>query len=183
MTRREVMVLIHSEHAGLSMNGLPVFLEGSAEDGFDVDDGMDEAENEAYFQNLLTKTENEPEVSEILAEGRLITTSRRVELVYEKFLSSEFGPTVTKIGFDREHPEMITLLRSGVVDTAMVFENKLRHICVYNAPAVGFEVCIRTAKVDNRLLTDGVLFLDYYMEIHGVQTERCKLTLSIRDCE
>ena len=187
MTRRNVMISFHSERSGLSMDGLPVFFEGGDplpmqdSDDDSADDSEEENEIEAHLRELLSKKEDEPEISEMLVEGRLITTLRRVELVYEDLLDAQFGSTVTKIGFDRNYPNMISMLRSGAIDTAMVFENRHRHICIYNAPGASFEACINTYKVDNRLLTDGVLVLDYYMEIRGVQTDHCKLTLTVRD--
>lgn len=180
MTRRKVMIQFLSERSGLSMDGLPVLFEGRAEEPFEYED---EATEEERLEQLFASGEDAPEVSEMLVEGRLITTTHRVELVYEESFSSEMGSTITKIGFDRAAPDMITMLRSGAVSTALVFENRRRHICVYNIPSAGFEVCISTVSVDNRLLTDGELSLDYYMEIHGVQTDHCKLRLTIRDTD
>ena len=180
MTRRKVMIQFLSERSGLSMDGLPVLFEGKAEEHFEYED---EETEEARLEQLFASGEEQPEVSEMLVEGRLITTTHRVELVYEEAFSSELGSTITKIGFDRAAPELITMLRSGAASTALVFENRRRHICIYNIPSAGFEVCISTVAVDNRLLTDGVLSLDYYMEIHGVQTDHCKLQLTIRDTD
>lgn len=186
MTRRSVMIHFRSERAGLFMDGLPVFFESMEpflpEADYDgTEEDIEEAGIEAHLRELLSHGEEKPEESEMLVEGRLITTARRVELVYEELLDAQFGATVTKIGFDRSYPQMISMLRSGAIDTAMVFENKHRHICIYNAPGASFEVCINTLKVDNRLLTDGILNLDYYMEVRGVQTDHCKLTLTVRD--
>ena len=180
MTRRKVMIRFVSERSGLSMNGLPVLFEGETTDGFEMET---EEEEQDRLEQLFSSAEDEPDVSEMLVEGRLITTTHRVELVYEEAFSSEFGSSVTRLGFDRACPEMITMLRSGAVNTALVFENKKRHICIYNIPAAGFEVCISTVRVDNRILTDGVLVLDYYMEVHGVQTDHCKLELTIQNTD
>ena len=167
------MIRFWTERSGLSMDGVPM------QNGFDEPIG----EGDERLDELMAMGEEEPETGEMLVEGRLITTTHRVELVYEEELSSEFGPTLTRIGFDRACPEMITMLRSGAVNTAMVFEDRRRHICIYNAPAVGFEVCISTVKVENRLLDEGSLLLDYYMEIHGVQTEHCRIELTIQGTE
>ena len=179
MTRRKVMIRFLSERAGLSMNGLPVLVQGGSGDRFAYEN---EAEEEERLEELLSAGEETPEVSEMLVEGRLITTTHRVELVYEELLS-DIGPTITKIGFDRAAPELVTMLRSGASSTALVFEDRRRHICVYNIPSTGFEICISTAEVDNRLLTDGVLKLDYYMEVHGVQTDHCRLEITVQDTD
>ena len=42
-----------------------------------------------------------------------------------------------------------------------------------------FEVCIHTAQVKNKLLTDGTLELDYSIEVHGVSAERTRMKLSV----
>ena len=189
MTRRNVMIRFCSERAGLAMDGLPSVLDGGEPlppedlDELDPEETDEENEIEEHLRELLSQKEEEPQVSDMLVEGRLVTTSRRVELVYEELIDAQFGSTVTKIGFDRDYPQMIGMLRSGAIDTAMMFEGGRRHICIYNAPGTSFEVCINTYRVDNRLLTDGYLFIDYYMEIHGVQTDHCKITITLSDSD
>lgn len=181
MTRRNVMIRFLSTRSGLFRDGAPVLFDGGNDTDIDYED---DEEQESYIDSLFSDNEDEPEVSEMLVEGRLITTTHRVELVYEELLSDGMGSTVTKICFDRSCPEMVSMLRSGAINTALVFENKKRHLCIYNIPsAVGFEICISTVKVDNRLLSDGVLILDYYMEVHGVQTDHCKLEITLLNCE
>jgi len=61
----------------------------------------------------------------------------------------------------------------------LVFESGKRHICVYTTPFMTFEVCIHTAQVKNKLLTDGTLELDYSIEVHGVSAERTRMKLSV----
>lgn len=178
-----------STRSGLSKNGMPLFFEGDAGDPYEDEelDGEDVEEEapraNSHFEDLFSSAEDEPEVTEMLVEGRLVTTTHRVELMYEELHDDGFGASITKIGFDRACPEMVTLLRSGTINTALVFESRKRHLCIYNVPSADFEICISTVLVDNRLLTDGVLNLDYYMEIHGVQTDHCKMELTIRDAE
>jgi len=68
-----------------------------------------------------------------------------------------------------------------MVRTGMVFEAGKRHVCIYHTPFSDFEVCIRTFRVENRILKEGKLYLDYLMEIHGTQTERCRMTVTLRN--
>lgn len=182
MTRRKVMIRLLSKRSGLSMDGLPVLFDGNQNEDVDYDDEPEDDTN-AHFEDLFSSAEDTPDETELLVEGRLVTTTHRVELLYEEDFSSDFGTTVTRIGFDRACPEFLTMLRSGAVETALVFEHKKRHLCLYHAPAAAFEVCVSTASVDNQLLTNGTISLDYYMEIHGVQTDHCKLTITVRDSE
>lgn len=175
MTRRNVMIRILTHRAGVMTGDIP-------RGRFELHSADDEAMR-AQLEELFACSEDEPEVSELLVEGRLVTTTHRVELLYVEDFSSDMGTSTTRIGFDRAAPELITMLRSGAVSTALVFENKRRNICIYNAPSVGFEVCISTVKVENELLEKGRLALDYYIEIHGAQTDHCRLEITVRDAE
>ena len=120
------------------------------------------------------------EPAEMLTEGRLITGSQRVELVYEEGELTGMEGSVTTIGFARADAGLVTMMRTGPVHTAMVFEEGKRHICLYNTPFSEFEICVHALHVENRLLTDGVLILDYLVEVHGAQAERCQMTITVR---
>ena len=46
-----------------------------------------------------------------------------------------------------------------------------------------FEICVLAHAVDNRLLQDGVLELDYMVELRGAQAERTKFRMDIRTAD
>lgn len=172
MTRRDVMITIRTVRRGVPV---PLFRSDEAETEEDCDEEYDDE-----FEEWGDEESGEAEEAEILTEGRLITTSQRVELVYEESELTGMEGSVTKLGFDRAVPELISLLRGGTVSTALVFESRKRHVCVYDTPFSGFEVCVQTIEVRNELLTKGELYLDYLIEIHGARTERCKMNLTVR---
>ena len=122
---------------------------------------------------------NEP--TEMLIEGRLLKGNERVELVYEESELSGMEGSVTSVGFDRSNPGLISMMRSGTVSTALVFEENQRHICVYRTPFSDFEVCSLALRVENALLSEGRIELDYIIEIHGAQAERCRMTLTVHE--
>ena len=176
LTRQNVMISIHTSRRGIS---IPLFrAEGAAE-----------AEDEAPFDELTPadlpdwEEENtgEPEQTDLLMEGKLITTSRRIELVYHESELTGMEGAITKIGFERSMPGLISMLRSGTVSTALVFEEGRRHICVYHTPISSFEVCVQTLGVQNRLPEEGALSLEYLIELHGLRTEHCRMQLRV--CE
>ncbi len=172
LTKKEGMITIQTVRRGIPV---PLF----APDG---GEGEDFDEDEIF--NDLFDTGNgdseEPESAEMMMEGRLVVTSKRAELVYHESELTGMEGSVTKIGFDLDFPELITMLRGGSVSTALVFEPRARHICVYNTPFSSFEVCVHTLEVKNELLESGKIYLDYLIEIHGVRTERCRMTLTFR---
>lgn len=173
LTKREVMIGIKTVRRGLP---IPLFAaDGYAEDGEFDDEELLEEEPDGNMD-----PDDLPEEAEMMMEGRLVTTSRRVELVYDEGELTGMEGSTTKIGFDLSCPELVSLLRSGSVSTALIFEPKKRHVCVYNTPFSAFEVCVQTLRVQNELLENGTLYLDYLIEIHGARTERCKMTLTVR---
>ena len=170
MTKRNVMIDILTSRIEMNMS---LFTE--------------EPENEAIeevsqsFEEVLENVTGEmPEPTEMLMEGRLLTSEKRVELVYAESELTGMQGSLTAIGFDRANPDLVSMIRTGPVRTAMTFEEGKRHICLYNTPFSEFEVCVRTIKVSNRLLEENLLELDYLIEIHGAQAEHCKMTVTVR---
>lgn len=118
---------------------------------------------------------------DFVTEGTLSSTDGRISLEYndsELFEGESTGVTLT---FDESSPGLVTMLRSGSVSTALVFEAGQRHISVYKTPYMPFELCIRTRKVVNQLLSDGALEIDYFIEVHGVRTERTKMKIFVTE--
>lgn len=173
MTKRNVMIDILTSRVEMNMS-----LFSGEPDGEILEEN--EGGMPSIEEILKTVTGEMPEPTEMLMEGRLITNEHRVELIYEESELTGMEGSVTSIGFDRANPALVSMLRTGPVRTAMTFEEGRRHICLYNTPFSEFEVCVRTIKVNNRLLEENRLELDYLIEIHGAQAEHCKMTVTLR---
>ena len=76
---------------------------------------------------------------------------------------------------------LVTMLRTGMVSTAMTFKAHHRAICTYDTPYMPFSIGIHALTVDNRLDTEGELRLDYIIEIRGARAERCEMVMKIRE--
>ncbi len=166
MTKRNVMIEILTQRYAV------------AESLFDAAEGADEEGMELAEPAPAGEPSDEP--SEMLVEGRLVTTPSRVELIYEEGELSGMEGSVTSIGFDRTSSGLISMMRTGLVSTAMVFEEGKRHLCLYQTPFSDFEICVRALRVENRLLQEGRIELDYLIEVHGAQAERCKMRIQTR---
>ena len=112
-------------------------------------------------------------------EGTLSSKNGKVSLDYDDSELFEGEKTGVSIMFNEGAQDLVSMMRGGSVSTAMVFESGKRHICVYTTPFMTFEVCIHTTKVSNRLLTDGTLYLEYSIEVHGVSAERTKISVKV----
>ena len=173
MTKRNVMISILTSRTEMNMS---LFAEDAEAE--EIEEGADGAPS--LDEILKNVTGEMPEPTEMLMEGRLLTSTLRVELVYAESELTGMEGSRTAIGFDRANPGLVSMIRTGPVRTAMTFEQGKRHICLYNTPFSEFEVCVRTLKVKNRLLEENLLELDYLIEIHGAQAEHCKMWISIR---
>ena len=76
---------------------------------------------------------------------------------------------------------LVTMIRSGLVSTAMTFKAHHRAICTYETPYMPFSIGIHALTVDNRLDTEGILKLDYIIEIKGARAERCEMEMKIQE--
>ena len=153
----------------------------------DVADEMFEymfGENEEAEDILPPSDDEEGEEDvplEISMEGKLYVTGGEVRLSYTETEMTGMEGAKTTVYFHEDEPGLITMMRSGPVNTALVFEEKCRHICAYQTPFMPFELCVHTLKVDNRLLSEGKLYLDYIIEFRGAKAEHNLFELSIFD--
>ena len=140
-------------------------------------DEMDEFEDEEL---LAEEAENEPDGPiEMFSEGELYITDDRVIIAYDESELTGMEGSSTQVRFEKNAPELITMMRSGNVSTILVFEEGKRHICTYQTPYMPFEICVYTKKVKNNLLECGVIDLDYIVEIRGAQAERTQFKIEI----
>lgn len=144
----------------------------------------EECESTPDIVSMLSKMfDGMPEPDEMMMEGRLVTNETRVELIYEESELTGMEGSITAIGFHRNNPALMSMMRSGPVRTALTFEEGKRHYCLYNTPLSDFEVCVRAVRVHNRLLEEGEVYLDYLVEIHGARAEHCRMQINISPLE
>ena len=123
--------------------------------------------------------ENEPEVIEINTVGQRTEADGRIELSYDETEMTGMNGSTTAVSYLRKQAGVVSMIRKGAVSTALVFESGKRHHCVYNTPYMPFEVCVHTLKVENRLEEEGILLLDYVIEIRGAKAERTKFQMEL----
>ena len=132
------------------------------------------------LSSILPFEENiSPEEIIINTEGALKIEDGRFEVSYKESEATGMEGATTTVYFVKNQPEIVSMLRSGSVSTALVFEERKRHHCVYNTPYMPFEVCVHTLHVENKLGSEGTLDLDYVVEIRGAQAERTKFNMQI----
>jgi uncharacterized beta-barrel protein YwiB (DUF1934 family) len=177
MIRRKFgMITVRTRRVGVPM---PLFPDFDGDSDADEADEADDCDEDCYdcgdAPDGADSDAEEAEEMELAMEGKLIVTGERAELVWHESELTGMEGATTKIGFALDAPDLVSMLRSGSVNTALIFEAGRRHICIYNTPFSAFEVCVQALRVENRVLVDGSLLLDYLIEIRGNRTERCRM--------
>ena len=124
--------------------------------------------------------ESETETFEMDTEGVLRVSDEKIEIEYFETELTGMDGACTNISFDRENPGLVTMLRTGSIETALVFEEGRRNVCAYTTDAMAFEVTIRTWDLCNEMTENGgKLTLDYSMELHGITADHTKIEIDV----
>ncbi len=129
---------------------------------------------------LITETFSDMDGSgtiETTLYGNVTMDDKGYTLSYEETEENGMGGVKTQLKFALETPKEISLSRTGEMNSFMYFEEKKRHICVYNTGIIPFEICIYTRSIDNRLITDGFIEIVYIIEIKGACAQKTVLRM------
>ncbi len=159
-TKKDVRIKIHSEL-------------------YDVDASLF-SNDDIDFNNIpLSEESPEPDIVDINTIGTYTDDGSRISISYDESESTGMENSITTITFLKSEPSIISMIREGAVSATLVFENEKRHHCIYKTPIMPFEVCVRTIKVSNSLISFGKLDIDYVVEIRGAKADRTKFSMQI----
>lgn len=128
--------------------------------------------DEIDFGSAFDKKDDDDMLLEMRSQGYLSEEDGRITLTYDETALTGMEGSTTHVSFSKDAPDIVTMLRTGAVSTALVFEQGVRHICVYDTQIMPFEICIFARSVKNDLTMDGgSIGLDYLVEIHGSNAE------------
>lgn len=134
-------------------------------------------------------TADDEERLDLITEGILVchadpeSGAATVTISYPESELTGMEGSQSSVLFRTDEPGLIHMVRTGTVSTALTFREHCRAICSYDTPYMPFQVCIHGIRVDNRLLTDGILLLDYVIEIRGAQAEHCSMEMQVEEQE
>ncbi len=124
----------------------------------------------------------EREHLEMTVEARYHDDGTRVSIAWDESDASGMQGSRTSVSYQKDAPGVVTMMRTGAVKTALVFERGQRHHCLYQTPIMPFEVAVATSAVKNEIEAAGKLMLDYAVELRGGTCERTKMTMEILPC-
>ena len=150
-------------------------------------------ELESLLLRALKDELTEAEISEALGEDATdeielcteatigTTQDGTVEIVYHENENDAQIATLSKIIFRPESPNLLAMTKKGAINTVLSFEEGRMHICAYDTPYMPFKVYVSAKTVDNRLLTEGKLKLDYVLNINDTMPQHFVITALIKD--
>ena len=113
--------------------------------------------------------------------GSIRIDNSKYTLSYEETEASGMEGVKTELTFSLDAPKEIYLTRSGEVNSSMYFNERKRHMCVYNTGIMPFEICIYTRSIDNRLIDEGFLEIVYIIEIKGACAQKTVLRMEANE--
>lgn len=122
----------------------------------------------------------EADVSEFVTEAQYVEGDR-CDLIYKESVELGMGNCTVKLTWLAEDPQIVTVMRSGELETVMTFEPGRRHITSYNMPGMTFELCTHTMKCENDFDGNigGEIYVDYIVEVRGGFAGRRKMRVEV----
>ena len=115
---------------------------------------------------------------ELVTRGSLERTGGMLTLQYEESELTGLEGTLTTIQVE---PECVTMLRTGQVNTQMVFQEGRRHLAMYNTPYGAMTVGVNTRHLYAELGEDGgEIEIDYSIEIDHAVTGRNVFRINVK---
>ena len=115
---------------------------------------------------------------ELVTRGSLAREGGMLTLQYEESELTGLEGTLTTIQVE---PERVTMLRTGQVNTQMVFQEGRRHLAMYNTPYGAMTVGVNTRHLYAELGEDGgEIEIDYNIEIDHAVTGRNIFRINVK---
>ena len=127
---------------------------------------------EQYFDDV------DPDATELMTEGTMTMNDRGIRLSYEESeLTGMEGTTTTFI----VEGKRVTLLRTGAVNSQMIFEEGEQHTSLYETPFGELTVDIQTSKLLHNLSERGGLMeIKYSIAVEHTVTGRNCFKIRVR---
>lgn len=136
---------------------------------------------ESLFEGTRRDVAPDPETEhlEMTVEARYHDDGTRVSLAWDESEASGMQGSRTNVSYQKGEEGIVTMMRTGAVKTALVFERGKRHHCLYQTPIMPFEVAVATDAVINEIEEKGKLTLEYAVELRGGTCEKTKMTMTV----
>ena len=106
-----------------------------------------------------------------------------IEISYVENEDDEQLKTNSKIIFSPSEPGLVIMTKDGAMNAVLSFEEGKQHICTYDTPFMPIKVYVDSKVVDNRLMTDGELRLNYTLNLNDNEPQHFIVEVKIKEEE
>ncbi len=106
-----------------------------------------------------------------------------IEISYMENEDDEQLKTHSKIIFSEDEPELVIMTKDGAMSAVLSFEEGKQHICTYDTPFMPIKVYVDSKLVDNRLMSDGEMRLNYILNLNDTEPQHFALEIKIKENE
>jgi len=125
---------------------------------------------------------DEADEIELCTEAKIETNEDgQIEISYKENEDDPQMSTISKIIFHPDHKELLAMSKQGAISTVLSFEEGKMHVCAYDTPFMPFKVYVNTNKLDNRLLENGKLKLEYVLNLNDTAPQHFIITVSAKE--
>lgn len=104
-----------------------------------------------------------------------------IEISYVENEDDEQLKTNSKIIFSPYEPGLVIMTKDGAMNAVLSFEEGKQHICTYDTPFMPIKVYVDAKVVDNRLMTDGELRLNYTLNLNDNEPQHFSVEVKIKE--
>lgn len=104
-----------------------------------------------------------------------------IEIDYIENEDDEQLKTNSKIIFSPSEPGLVIMSKDGAMNAVLSFEEGKQHICTYDTPFMPIKVYVDAKVVDNRLMTDGELRLNYTLNLNDNEPQHFSVEVKIKE--
>ena len=121
---------------------------------------------EQYFDGV------DPDGTELMTEGTMTITDEGMDLSYQETELTGMAGTTTTF---RIRGSRVTLLRSGTINSQMIFEEGQQHTSLYATPLGDMTIDIQTSRLRHNLTErGGIMEIRYSIAVaHSVTGRNC----------
>ena len=135
------------------------------------------------------------EISELLGEDNVneielcteatVSMNKKggVEIAYMENEDDETLKTRSRIIFNTRDTGLVAMTKEGAMKAILSFEEGKTHICTYDTPFMPIKVYVESIRVDNRILEDGHLKLNYIVNLNDTPPQHFLVEVKIRENE
>ncbi len=124
----------------------------------------------------------DPYVIELTTDGKILDDGEKVVIKYDEYVEEDSSNVAhTSLTFSKDKPGIVTLSRSGAVQSSCVFSEGERHKMLYTLDVGTIEFGVHTRNLENTIKNkSGNIRMKYDTEVRGSVVRQCDFKITVK---